>query len=551
MENNSSNSNQERTLYRKHRPQSLADVSGQQHILAVIKNALAEGKITHAYLFSGPRGTGKTTIARIMAKRLNCANPQGSEPCGNCPQCVAFQNKAGLDLIEIDAASNRGIDEIRALKDRISLAPVAGKYKIYIIDEVHMLTKEAFNALLKTLEEPPSHAIFILATTELHKVPETIKSRCQTFIFRRATAEQIIARLKKIAEIEKADIEDGGLSLIASHSEGCFRDAESLLGQVVSMQTGKILVADVEALLGVIGFKEVQNFVDFLLAKKTPEALQQLRKVMERGASLRRFTDDVTRYLRATATFAVAQTHSESFDGEVEEKLQNHAKNYPLDAFIKLLRLFLRAKTEMRDVTYEELPIELAIMEWCGEKTQNSTSQHVTQPPLMPKIAQPIMGASAVAKEAPVLNGPQEKIAVAEQQNAMTENPELFAKVQVVWPQFLEKTRNLNPLLISTFEACKPSIVRGNTLYMITEFNLYKERVADNKVRESLEDLLASLIGEKILMRVALKSEAAALRLPVPKSADAPVVAVEAPVAVNTNPTSDALAVFGGELVGG
>jgi DNA polymerase-3 subunit gamma/tau len=561
MENTTQSSNQERTLYRKHRPQALSDVSGQEHILVVIKNALSEGKITHAYLFSGPRGTGKTTIARIMAKRLNCSSPQGSEPCGSCPQCIAFQNKASLDLIEIDAASNRGIDEIRALKDRISLAPTAGKYKVYIIDEVHMLTKEAFNALLKTLEEPPSHAIFILATTELHKVPETIKSRCQTFIFRRATTEQLINRLKKICLIENVEIEDSAISLIASHSEGCFRDAESLLGQVLSMQDTIIKISDVETMLGVIGFKEVQIFVENILTKNVSGSLQQLRRVMERGASLRRFTDDITRYLRAVATFSVAQNHSESFDNEVTEKLHNHAKNFSLESFTKLLRLFLRAKSEMRDVTYEELPLELVIMEWCGE-AQTNKPQNLVAPNVVPqqnaqavavgKMASPIMGAPIIAKEKiiPILNGSQNK-AMTEQQNSMAENPELLEKVMVVWAQFMEKTGKLNPLLISTLEACKPCLVRGNMLYMITEYSLYKERLGDNQVRESLEDLLVSLIGEKILMRVALKSEAAALRLPEPKMVNPVIAFAETPVAVNTNPTSDALAVLGGELVGG
>ncbi len=233
------------TLYRKYRPQRMEEVSGQEHVLAVLKNAITEGRVAHAYLFSGPRGTGKTTIARILAKRLNCQESNGTEPCGKCPQCVAHANRANLDLIEIDAASNRGIDEIRALKDRIGLAPASGKYKVYIVDEVHMLTKEAFNALLKTLEEPPSHAIFILATTELHKVPETIKSRCQTFLFKRASVQQLIERLNKISKSEEIEIDEAALRLIAHHSEGCYRDAESLLGQVLSLKTNKITKNDV------------------------------------------------------------------------------------------------------------------------------------------------------------------------------------------------------------------------------------------------------------------------------------------------------------------
>lgn len=408
-----------------------------------------------------------------------------------------------------------------------------------------MLTKEAFNALLKTLEEPPSHAIFILATTELHKVPETIKSRCQTFVFRRATVPQLIERLKKIIAVENVEIEDDALALIANHSEGCFRDSESLLGQVISLQNTKISVTDVENMLGVIGVKDVQVFIESVLTKNVAEALRQLRGIIERGASLRRFADDTTRYLRALATFAVAQTHGEIFVPEVEEKLQAQAKVYSIDNFTKLLRIFLRAKTEMRDVTYEELPLELAILEWCGE------SQKTIQQPLKESLVatKPVTITTAVSTK-PAGNNPVAKT-TTDQQNMMAENPLLMEKVSTIWQQFLEKTGNLNPLLISTLGACKPSIVRGNMLYLITEFNLYKDRVMDNNVRGPLENLLAEILGEKILIRVAHKNEASALRLPDPKPVSVNNIVTENITPVNTNATSDALAVLGGELVGG
>jgi DNA polymerase-3 subunit gamma/tau len=567
MPNNEVEKNQEITLYRKHRPQALSEISGQQHILAVLKNALAEGKIAHAYLFAGPRGTGKTTIARIIAKRLNCQNSKDSEPCGVCDQCVSFARKASLDLIEIDAASNRGIDEIRALKDKISLAPAAGKYKIYIIDEVHMLTTPAFNALLKTLEEPPSHAIFILATTELHKVPDTIKSRCQTFLFRRASVALIIERLRKISNAEKITIEDGALALIASHSEGCFRDAESLLGQVISTQNVEVVIADVENMLGVVGFEQVQKFVDTLLVKDARGAVSFLQKVIERGSSLRRFADDITRYLRAVASYSAAGVHSETFDPEVESNLQKQTKNNPTDTFVKILRLFLRAKAEMRDATYEELPLELAIIEWCeGGKAAPPTivaSASVSAPTVV-KNESPALNTVTV-ENAPVT--PKSHIfsfgkkQSPLEQNIMADNPQLFEKIMCVWRQFLERTAQLNPLLISTLEACRPSIVRGNILYLITEFNLYKERISENKVREPLENLLAEISGEKILIRVAHKSEAALLKLPqeevtvtenkVMESVKAESSMPQQKSSEPLNATAEALAVLGGELISG
>lgn len=549
----------ETTLYRKHRPQVIADVSGQDHILTIIKNALKENRIAHAYLFAGPRGTGKTTIARIIAKRLNCLDPKEAEPCGACAQCVAFQNKASLDLIEIDAASNRGIDEIRALKDRIGLAPASGKYKVYIIDEVHMLTKEAFNALLKTLEEPPSHAIFILATTELHKVPETIKSRCQTFLFRRATVSQLIARLKKISSAEGVEIEDNALSLVANHSEGCYRDAESLLGQVFSIQSKKITVNDVENMLGVIGFAEIQIFAEALLIKDAKAAIGHIGKTIERGASLRRFADDLTRYLRAAATFCVAQTHGESFDPVVEEKMQAQTKKHSADTFSRLTRLFLRAKSEMRDSIYEELPLELAVIDWCGEnfstpnnkdakQAQNVVTSVNTEKEEIAQVTQPM----EIKKPDPI-NILKNKNTLKTEVNQAAENPLLLEKITVVWRTFLENAGKQNPLLVSTLEDCKPSIVRGSTLYLVTQFNMFKERLADHKIREPLEDLLMQLVGEKTLIRIAHTSEVGALGIPLPTAEKQNTTSSES-VASSVSalsPTEEALSVLGGELVAG
>src|SRR3990172_8707264 len=219
---------------RKWRPQKFVDVVGQEHITATLKNAIKNNRLAHAYIFTGPRGVGKTTTARILAKTLNCLNPIDSEPCNNCEMCNSIQNSQSLDIIEIDGASNRGIDEIRTLRESVKYAPTKGKYKVYIIDEVHMLTKESFNAFLKTLEEPPSHTIFVFATTDAHKVPLTIISRCQRFDFRRIQLDTIKSTLKNIADAEKIQIDDKTLTIIAKKSDGALRDAESYFDQVVS-----------------------------------------------------------------------------------------------------------------------------------------------------------------------------------------------------------------------------------------------------------------------------------------------------------------------------
>jgi DNA polymerase III subunit gamma/tau len=522
----------EPTLYRKYRPALLHDVRGQDHIVTVLRNALASGKVAHAYLFAGPRGTGKTTIARILSKRLNCEHPNGEDACGKCARCVAAVANASLDIVEIDAASNRGIDEIRALKERIRLAPTAGKYKIYIVDEVHMLTKEAFNALLKTLEEPPAHAIFVLATTELQKVPDTIRSRCQTFLFRRAPVPLLEERLRTIAKAEGMTIEDDALLLIAQHSDGCFRDAESLLGQIAGVSRDTITAADTALLLGIAGFEVIQSFVERLLERDARAALETIHDIERRGVLLARFADDATRYLRALASVAAAGIHSEAFAPTVEEGLRRQAARAGTEHSVRLLRLFLRAKTEMRDTDDAELPLALAILEWCGEHSAGTPpggNRAVREP------ARPQARATRAAAAAPE--------PAREQENAA-----LFGKVTAAWPTFLERSVRLNPLLLSTLQACIPSTVRGKTLYLVTKYSLYQDRMSDDAVRRALEDLLAEIVGASVLLRTVLERDAVGLGLPEGQQIATPTPA-HAP-ATNAGTITDALSIFGGELVG-
>ncbi|OGD25713.1 DNA polymerase III, subunit gamma and tau, partial [Candidatus Azambacteria bacterium RIFCSPHIGHO2_01_FULL_40_24] len=277
-------------LYRKYRPQEWDEVIGQEHVVRTLTNALKLGRVAHAYLFAGPRGTGKTTIARILAKSLGCGD---------------------LDLIEIDAASNRGIDEIRELRDGIKFAPTAGKYKVFIIDEVHQLTKEAFNALLKTLEEPPAHAIFILATTEIHKVPETILSRVQSFPFRKLAVSEIIKKLEKIIEMEKIKIEPDALRLIATFAGGSYRDAESTLEQLRVWSDKTIIKEDIEGLLGAVDFEKVKSITDCLNNAGAKEAIDYVSKLINEGTDLEMFTKALINHLRKIMLLKVDSSLSE------------------------------------------------------------------------------------------------------------------------------------------------------------------------------------------------------------------------------------------------
>ena len=284
-------------LYRKYRPEKFDDVVGQNHIVKILENSILYDKLSHAYLFSGPRGTGKTTIAKVIAKIINCHNKNGINPCGECPSCIAFANKNNPDIIEIDAASNNGVDEIREIRDKANLSPSLSKYKIYIVDEVHMLSSGAFNALLKTLEEPPSHVIFILATTEFYKVPETIVSRCQCFEFERLNKEYIKSKLKEIANSENIIAEEEVFSLIASYSDGGLRDAINMLDKL-SCFAKDITTADFYELRGLIKREDFEYIIANIFSENINEVLIKLEEISKQGKNITLLAEELLVYLK-------------------------------------------------------------------------------------------------------------------------------------------------------------------------------------------------------------------------------------------------------------
>src|ERR1700704_480878 len=277
------------TLYRKYRSQTFADLVGQEATSRALQGAIATDHVAHAYLFSGTRGTGKTSTARLLAKAVNCLRrqPGQAEPCNECESCVQVQGGAALDLIEIDAASNRGIDEIRDLREKVNLSPALGRRKVYIIDEAHMLTTEAFNALLKTLEEPPEHVVFVLCTTEANKVPLTVLGRCQQFVFRRHNEDQIAARLRHIAVLEGIEVDDDALRLLARVAQGSMRDAIGLLDQLVPLAQGRITLEGARELLGIADPAELEHLFELVLTGRPVEALEGLGRIYEAGGELR------------------------------------------------------------------------------------------------------------------------------------------------------------------------------------------------------------------------------------------------------------------------
>jgi DNA polymerase-3 subunit gamma/tau len=361
-------------LYRKYRPSSFSDIVGQAHVVRTLAGALTTGRIAHGYLFTGPRGTGKTTTARILAKAVNCPNRKEKEfePCNECDSCREFSNLSAMDLIEIDAASNRGIDEIRELKEGIKFVPTSSKYKVFIIDEVHMLTKEAFNALLKTLEEPPGHAIFILATTEVEKVPPTILSRVQKFDFRKFTMEEMMLRLKYLAKEEKLKIDDDALRLIAQSAEGGLRDAESLLDQLISFEGKEFGIEEVEQMLGVVSFRTVSDFMDILLQKNVSAALDFINKTAESGYDLREFAKSCISYLRRLLIIKIDPALEPLISKELAQEqlavIKAQAQNVSMTDIKRLMHYFLDAREVMQKTHHLALPLEMAAIAFCEKE---------------------------------------------------------------------------------------------------------------------------------------------------------------------------------------
>jgi DNA polymerase-3 subunit gamma/tau len=353
---------------RKWRPKDFDSVLGQEHVTTTLRNAIANNRVAHAYIFSGPRGVGKTTTARIFAMALNCKENKGKgscglcRPCGTCDSCKEISSGTNLDVIEIDGASNRGIDEVRSLRENIKFAPTRGKYKIYIIDEVHMLTEEAFNALLKTLEEPPTHAIFIFATTRPYKVPSTIISRCQRFDFKRLTVNEIAGKLREIAKSEKLEIEEEALYTVARAAEGAMRDAESMLDQLVSFCGKKIDTGSAASLSGTVGQDVLFDFTDKVINKDTPGILKLVDVMISGGKDIPQFINSVIVHFRNLLITKTADNLEDMIDlpKEIIAKLSEQAGPFTNETLLYILTVLMNAQDEVRRAISQRIPLELA-----------------------------------------------------------------------------------------------------------------------------------------------------------------------------------------------
>ena len=385
-------------LYRKWRPHKWDQVVGQEHIVQTLRNAIASDRVGHAYLFAGPRGTGKTTTARLLAKAVNCLDPDlNHRPCDACANCVAVNESRFLDLIEIDAASNTSVDDIRDLRDKINFAPSEGRFKVYIIDEVHMLSTAAFNALLKTLEEPPSHAIFILATTEVHKIPATVLSRCQRHEFRRIPVMEIVGNLKEICANEKITADEDALILIARQATGAMRDAISLLDQLAS--TGEKITLDLtQQVLGTATNQMVIDLYSALQQKDTAAGLKTIHAALDSGSDPRQFARQMVEYLRGLMLIKMGNADQVDATREVKELMTTQAKMQEAASLLEWIRLFNQAISDTRTSWQPSLALEVALVQ-AVEGTASTSG--------MPRAAaQPVQSRPAVVEPRAVPSRP-------------------------------------------------------------------------------------------------------------------------------------------------
>jgi len=365
-------------FYRKWRPQTLSEVGGQEQVTQTLLNALSSSRISHAYLFCGPHGTGKTSTGRILAKAVNCLTNNGNgEPCNACEICLAITEGRAMDVIEIDAASNRGIDEIRELRERVNYTPSQARYKVYIIDEVHMLTKEASNALLKTLEEPPPHIIFILATTEAHKVLPTIMSRCQHFDFRRISQAEVVSKLASICQAEVVQIEQEGLRLIARNTTGSLRDAENLLEQLITYYGSVVDLRQVQAILGVTGDWRAKELVKHIVNNDISAGMSTINSVNSDGLDLRQFNRELVEYLRGLLLMKTGSDEAIDLTAEDIAELKEIAAKASLRQVLKAVKLF--GQLELGLDNYSTLPLELALVD-CIISAQEEPVSEFRQP---------------------------------------------------------------------------------------------------------------------------------------------------------------------------
>ncbi len=559
------------TLYRDYRPQNFSEVLGQNHIKITLQNEIAAGRPAHAYLFCGPRAVGKTTLARVMAKALNCEQRKDgeAEPCNKCASCVGITAGKNLDIIEIDAASNTGVDNVRENIIAFSrLAPTSAKFKVFIIDEVHMLSISAFNALLKIIEEPPSYVVFILATTEIQKVPGTVISRCERFDFKRISVSEIVAKLSNIAKAEKISVDASVLEAVARRSGGHLRDAESLLGQIFALGDKKITAEQAELVLPHYNSNEAISLLDHLGRKDAAKAVGLVNGLIDSGVNLKTFTGELIGLLRKIMLDKLSPELADNLGldlGEnLEKRLTEVAGNLSWDQIFSFTRRFLESANDNKSPLIPQLPLELAIVELCFGFSQASSApaapsaSSLRRETIMPSQKRDA-GPAFVKKEtlAPV----KENIkplgsSVIQARGEIDKDCNLCAEeILAKWPEFLVKIKKYNHSLSFVLQNCEPREVKEGKMMLVFKYKFHHDRVSDHNIKGIVESNLSEVFG-RALSFIALVDENLELR---PEETEAPEAtetpAAPAPAAEVKSEQApgglmaDLLKTFGGEVI--
>lgn len=513
-------------LYRVYRPQSFNDVVGQQHIIKTLQNALVQEKFSHAYLFSGPRGTGKTTAAKILAKAVNCEKAPIAEPCNECATCLGITDGSISDVIEIDAASNNGVDEIRDIRDKVKYAPSAVRYKVYIIDEVHMLSIGAFNALLKTLEEPPAHVIFILATTEPHKIPLTIISRCQRFDFKRISPEDIVYRMKEVLGSEELEVSEDALYEIAKASEGGMRDALSLLDQAISYSTEKVSLEDVLSITGAVSQAFIVKIVQAIFNENIVEALDSVESLIKNGKDPARFVEDLIFYYRDVLLYQASEENAYLLEkAAVNEEFKELSSKMDSAFIYKVIAELNQTQQEMKWSNHPRVLLEVALV----KLAQSSTNQESALPyqDILQKMNQMeaelqqlkekgiqvdhTAQAAQTEKKQTRQSRSQYKTPVGKVnevlKNATRQNLETIKRS---WAQVLDTLKQQNKASHAALLSNSEPVASSDQSFILKfKYEIHCKMASENNnnVRDNLENILYTLIGSKREMVAIPESE--------------------------------------------
>ncbi len=481
-------------LYRKFRPDSFADVKGQDHIVTTLKNQIQANRIGHAYLFTGTRGTGKTTVAKLLAKMVNCEEPTENGPCGECRICKAIAAGASMNVIEIDAASNNGVDNIREIVEEVAYSPAEGKYKVYIIDEVHMLSIGAFNALLKTLEEPPSYVIFILATTEVHKLPITILSRCQRYDFKRISIDTITDRMKTLIDVESISVEDKALRYIAKLADGSMRDALSLLDQCIAFHLGKELTYDkVLDVLGAVDTGVFSTLLRHVLNRDVLGCISLLEEIVMQGRELTQFVTDFTWYLRNLMLVQSSDHLEDIIDMSTDNlnRLKEEAQMADMDRVIRYIRIFSELTGQIRYASQRRILVEIALIKLCKPDMEQDNEALVDR---IRQVEEKVENGVTVIAQTEA--SPVEHQARKPRPELPKAIPEDVKKIASKWAGIVGSAENPMKMYLKT---AKLSVGNDNKLIVVLEDGIASDYFTQHEDNiQQLKYLLADYSGKEI-----------------------------------------------------